>query len=169
MLGPNTEIVKKSINILEVLEHIRRLMMAAESSRIHIKIDYDPSIPELMGDKRQLIQALLNIVQNAAQSIDHQGVIIFKTRIGRRFTVGQITPPLVVQVDISDNGNGIAEEIKDTIFLPMVTNKAEGSGLGLPIAQEIVSRHGGIILFETSPQGTKFSAILPLSLGTNAP
>jgi two-component system nitrogen regulation sensor histidine kinase GlnL len=169
MLGPNTEIVKKSINILEVLEHIRRLMMAAESSRIHIKIDYDPSIPELMGDKRQLIQALLNIVQNAAQSIDHQGVIIFKTRIGRRFTVGQITHPLVVQVDISDNGNGIAEEIKDTMFLPMVTNKAEGSGLGLPIAQEIVSRHGGIILFETSPQGTTFSAILPLSLGTNAP
>lgn len=167
MLGPNTEIVKSPLNILEVLEHIRRLMIAAESTRINIKIDYDPSIPELMGDKRQLIQALLNIVQNAAQSIDNTGEIIFKTRIGRRFTVGKVTHPLVVQVDISDNGNGISAEIKDTIFLPMVTNKAEGSGLGLPIAQEIVSRHGGIIIFESSPQGTTFSTILPLSLCTN--
>jgi len=167
MLGPNTEIVKSPLNILEVLEHIRRLMIAAESTRINIKIDYDPSIPELMGDKRQLIQALLNIVQNAAQSIDNTGEITFKTRIGRRFTVGKITHPLVVQVDISDNGNGISAEIKDTIFLPMVTNKAQGSGLGLPIAQEIVSRHGGIILFESSPQGTTFSTILPLSLSTN--
>ncbi len=164
MLGPNTEIIKSPVNILEVLEHIRRLMLAAESTRINIKIDYDPSIPELMGDKRQLIQALLNIVQNAVQSIDTTGQITFKTRIGRRFTVGKITHPLVVQVDISDNGSGISAEIQDTIFLPMVTNKAQGSGLGLPIAQEIVSRHGGIILFDSSPQGTTFSTILPLSL-----
>lgn len=167
MLGPNTEIIKSSVNILEVLEHIRRLMLAAELGRLDIKIDYDPSIPELMGDKRQLIQALLNIVQNAAQSIDNKGVIIFKTRIGRRFTVGKITHPLVVQVDISDSGNGISTEIQDTIFLPMVTNKAQGSGLGLPIAQEIVSRHGGIILFDSSSQGTTFSTILPLTLGEN--
>jgi two-component system nitrogen regulation sensor histidine kinase GlnL len=164
MLGPNTQIIKSPVNILEVLEHIRRLVQAAESTRINIKIDYDPSIPELMGDKRELIQALLNIVQNAVQSIDNTGEITFKTRVGRRFTVGKITHPLVVQVDISDNGNGISAEIKDTIFLPMVTNKAQGSGLGLPIAQEIVSRHGGIILFDSSPQGTTFSTILPLSL-----
>ncbi|MFT4651228.1 MAG: two-component system nitrogen regulation sensor histidine kinase GlnL [Polaribacter sp.] len=167
MLGPNTDIIKCPVNILEVLEHIRRLMLAAESTRINIKIDYDPSIPELMGDKRELIQALLNIVQNAAQSIDNVGEITFKTRIGRRFTVGKITHPLVVQVDISDNGNGIPAEIRDTIFLPMVTNKAQGSGLGLPIAQEIVSRHGGIILFNSSPQGTTFSTILPLTLLKN--
>jgi two-component system nitrogen regulation sensor histidine kinase GlnL len=166
MLGPNTKIIKSPVNILEVLEHIRRLILAAEAPRINIKMDYDPSIPELMGDKRELIQALLNIVQNAVQSIDNAGEITFKTRIGRRFTVGKITHPLVVQVDISDNGNGISAEIQDTIFLPMVTNKAQGSGLGLPIAQEIVSRHGGIILFNSSPQGTTFSTILPLSLRT---
>jgi two-component system nitrogen regulation sensor histidine kinase GlnL len=166
MLGPNTKIIKSPVNILEVLEHIRRLILAAEAPRINIKMDYDPSIPELMGDKRELIQALLNIVQNAVQSINNSGEITFKTRIGRRFTVGKITHPLVVQVDISDNGNGISAEIQDTIFLPMVTNKAQGSGLGLPIAQEIVSRHGGIILFNSSPQGTTFSTILPLSLGT---
>ena len=167
MLGPNTELIKSSVNILEVLEHIRRLVLAAELGRINIKIDYDPSIPELQGDKRQLIQAILNIVQNAVQSIDKEGEITFKTRIGRRFTTGKITHPLVVQVDISDNGNGIAADIQDTIFLPMVTNKTQGSGLGLPIAQEIVSCHGGIIFFNSSPQGTTFSIILPLTLEEN--
>jgi two-component system nitrogen regulation sensor histidine kinase GlnL len=168
MLGPNTEFVKSPVNILEVLEYVRRLILAAESSRINIKFDYDPSIPELPGDKRQLIQAILNIAQNAVQSIDGEGEITFKTRIGRRFTVGKITHPLVVQVDISDNGKGIAANINDTVFLPMVTNKAQGSGLGLPIAQEIVSRHGGIIFFESSPQGTVFSTILPLNLTDNS-
>jgi two-component system nitrogen regulation sensor histidine kinase GlnL len=164
MPGPNTELIKSPVNILEVLEHVRRLVLAAESERIKIKMDYDPSIPELRGDKRQLVQAVLNIVQNAVQSIGEQGEVIFKTRVGRRFTVGKITHPLVVQVDITDNGSGIAADIKDTIFLPMVTNKAQGSGLGLPIAQEIVSQHGGIIFFDSSPQGTTFSTILPLTL-----
>ena len=164
MPGPNTELIKSPVNILEVLEHIRRLVLAAELHRIKIKMDYDPSIPELQGDKRQLVQAILNIVQNAVQSIDEQGEITFKTRVERRFTVGKITHPLVVRVDITDNGNGIAADLRDTIFLPMVTNKAQGSGLGLPIAQEIISSHGGIIFFDSSSQGTTFSTILPLTL-----
>ena len=167
MLGPNTELIRSQVNILEVLEHIRRLVLAAESGRINIKMDYDPSIPELQGDKSQLIQAILNIVQNAVQSIDKQGEITFRTRIGRRFTIGQVTHALVVQVDISDTGSGIASDIQDTIFLPMVTNKAQGSGLGLPIAQEIVSRHGGIIFVNSSAQGTLFSTILPLNYVEN--
>lgn len=164
MLGPSTELVQLPVNILEVLEHIRRLVLAAEFGRINIKIDYDPSIPELRGDKRQLIQAILNIVQNAVQSIDQDGEVTFKTRIGRRFTIGQITHPLVVQVDIVDNGNGIDADIQDTIFLPMVTNKPQGSGLGLAIAQEIIASHGGVIFFSSSQQGTTFSIILPLTL-----
>jgi two-component system nitrogen regulation sensor histidine kinase GlnL len=167
MLGPSNKLEKSSVNIHEVLEHIRRLVLAAELGRTNIKIDYDPSIPELQGDKRQLIQAILNIVQNAVQSIDKDGEITFKTRIGRRFTAGNITHPLVVQVDISDNGNGISSEIQDMIFLPMVTNKPEGSGLGLPIAQEIVSSHGGVVFFKSSRQGTTFSIILPLALVNN--
>lgn len=167
MLGANTEFVRSAVNIHEVLEHIRRLVLAAESGRINIKIDYDPSIPEFAGDKRQLIQAILNIAQNAAQSIEGRGEIIFKTRIGRRFTIARVTHPLVVQVDISDNGKGIATDIRDTLFLPMVTNKTQGNGLGLPIAQKIISRHGGIIFFESSSQGTKFSIIVPLQLAAN--
>ena len=162
MLGPGNPINKKPINILEVLEHIRRIINAAEPERIHITRDYDPSIPELEADRDMLIQAFLNIVRNAVQAIDEHGEISFKTRVDFRFTIGQVTHPLVLRVDISDNGHGIPRELGETIFLPMITDKPEGSGLGLPIAQEIVSRHGGIIHLHSSDSGTTFSTILPL-------
>jgi len=136
--------------------------MAAEPRRFIIHRDYDPSIPELLADKDQLIQAFLNIAQNAVQALDKNGEIIFKTRIGHKVTIGQIKHPLVIQVDIIDNGIGIPVAISDTIFLPMVTDKPQGSGLGLPIAQEIVSGHDGIIKCESSSAGTTFSTILPL-------
>ena len=162
ILGPDNRIQLKSINILEVLEHIRRIILAAEPEGIQIYRDYDPSIPELEADRDLLIQAFLNIARNAVQAIDDEGKIIFKTRIGRRYTIGQVTHPLVVQVDIIDNGCGIASDLNDTIFLPMVTDKPEGSGLGLPIAQEIVLRHGGTIQTQDNDHGTTFSIILPL-------
>jgi len=164
MLGPNVKITKQSVNILEVLEHIRSLLLAAEPDRFIILRDYDPSIPELLADKDQLIQAFLNIAQNAVQALGENGKITFKTRVGRQITIGQIKYPLVIQIDITDNGCGIPTELSDTIFLPMVTDKPEGSGLGLPIAQEIVSGHGGIIKAESSSTGTTFSTILPLEV-----
>ena len=162
MLGPDNRAEFKPVNILEVLEHIRRIILAAEPNRIRIRRDYDPSIPELQADRDLLIQALLNIARNAVQAIDDDGEIIFNTRIGRSYTIGQVTHPLVVQVDIIDSGRGIDSNLSDTIFLPMVTDKPEGSGLGLPIAQEIVLRHGGTIQMHSSDSGTTFSIILPL-------
>ncbi len=162
MLGPNVKVNKQSINILEILEPIRSLLLAAEPDRFQIYRDYDPSIPELLADKDQLIQAFLNIAQNAVQALGEDGEITFKTRIGRQVTIGQIKHPLVIQIDISDNGRGISPALCDTIFLPMVTDKPEGSGLGLPIAQEIISAHGGIIKSESLAMGTRFSTILPL-------
>lgn len=164
MLGPNVKINKQSVNILEILEHIRSLLLAAEPNRFCLQRDYDPSIPELMADKDQLIQAFLNIAQNAVQALGENGKITFKTRIGHQITIGQIKHPLVIQIDITDNGKGISTELNDTIFLPMVTDKPEGSGLGLPIAQEIVSGHGGIIKSMSSANGTTFSTILPLEV-----
>jgi len=164
MLGPNKAISKKPVNIHEILEHIRSLLLSAEPGRFMIRRDYDPSIPELLADKDQLIQAFLNIAQNAVQAIDTNGEITFKTRIGRQFTIGKITYPLVVLVDIIDNGGGISADLSDSIFLPMVTNKPQGSGLGLPIAQEIVSCHGGIISAESWSTGTTFCTILPLEI-----
>jgi len=162
MLGPASKLQRKPVNILEVLEHIRKIVDAAEPERITIQRDYDPSIPELMADRDLLIQAFLNIARNAVQAIDGTGEIIFRTRVGRQFTIGQITHPLVAQIDITDSGPGIPRDLGETIFLPMITSKAEGSGLGLPIAQEIISRHGGTIHLQSSDRGTTFSTILPM-------
>jgi two-component system nitrogen regulation sensor histidine kinase GlnL len=162
MLGPVGQLQCKPVNILEVLEHIRKIVHAAEPDRIKIQRDYDPSIPELMADRDMLIQAFLNIARNAVQAIEEEGEITFRTRVGRQFTIGQITHPLVVQIDITDSGQGIPRELGETIFLPMITSKPEGSGLGLPIAQEIISRHGGAIHLQSSTSGTTFSSILPM-------
>lgn len=162
MLVPGSQLHKKPVNILEVLEHIRRIVLAAEPDRIQLKRDYDPSIPELSADRDMLIQTLLNLVRNAVQAIDGKGEITFKTRVEFRYTIGQITHPLVLRVDISDNGPGIPRELGETIFLPMITDKADGSGLGLPIAQEIISRHGGTIHLQSSSSGATFSVYLPL-------
>ena len=162
MLGPLAALVKQPVNILEILEHIRKLLETAEPDRFVFRRDYDPSIPEINADKDLLIQAFLNIALNSVQSLDNKGQITFKTRIGRQVTLGKIRHPLIVQVDIIDDGKGIEDTLADTIFLPMVTNKAEGTGLGLPIAQEIISQHGGIIKFESTSAGTVFSVLLPL-------
>ena len=162
MLGPNNRVQRQLINIYEVLEHIHKIIHAAEPERIEILRDYDPSIPSLMADRDLLIQAFLNIARNAVQAIDDRGVITFRTRIGRNFTIGQIRHPLVVQVEITDSGRGVTPDLSETIFLPMITDKAEGSGLGLPIAKEIISRHGGTINLQSSEAGTTFSIILPL-------
>ena len=162
MLGPSSRLQRRLINIYEVLEHIYKIIHAAEPERIEIERDYDPSIPPLMADPDLLIQAFLNIARNAIQAIEGRGRINFKTRVGRNFTIGQATYPLVVQIDITDSGRGISRELGESIFLPMVTDKADGSGLGLPIAQEIISRHGGMIQLKSSQSGTTFSIILPL-------
>ena len=162
MLGPGNRLQCKLISIYEVLEHICKIIHAAEPDRIEIHRDYDPSIPALMADRDLLIQAFLNIARNAVQAIADHGEITFRTRIGRNYTIGRITHPLVVQVDIIDNGPGIPSELSETIFLPMITDKADGTGLGLPIALEIISRHGGTIRLHSSAAGTTFSTILPL-------
>lgn len=162
MLGPINRPQRRLINIYEVLEHIYKIIHAAEPERIDFQRDYDPSIPSLMADRDLLIQAFLNITRNAVQAIEDRGKIIFKTRIGRNVAIGQVTYPLTVQVDITDDGRGVAPNLSETIFLPMITDKAEGSGLGLPIAQEIISRHGGTINLRRQAKGTTFSIILPL-------
>lgn len=164
MLVPESQLQCAPVNILEILEHIRKIILAADPDHISVHRDYDPSIPELNADRDMLIQAFLNIARNAVQAIDGNGEITFKTRVERQYTIGQTTHPLVVQVDITDSGRGIAPQLGEAIFLPMVTDKAEGSGLGLPIAQELISRHGGAIHLQSSDSGTTFSTILPLDL-----
>ena len=166
MLGPNRKIVPKEMNILEVLEHVRSLILA-EFTQLSIVRDYDPSIPEILADKDQLIQAFLNIARNAAQSVSENNArepkqITFKTRINRQHTIGHKRHKHVMQIDIIDNGPGISEALLENIFLPMVTDKADGSGLGLPIAQQIIFGHNGIIQCQSDPENTVFTTLLPL-------
>jgi len=162
MLGPGAMMDKQPVNILEILEHIRKLLETAEPQKFNFCRDYDPSIPEIMADRGQLIQAFLNIALNAVQALENNGDMTFRTRIDRQITIGKTMHPLVIQIDIIDTGRGVSAEVSETIFLPMVTDKADGTGLGLPIAQEIISRHGGIIRYESSASGSTFSTILPL-------
>jgi two-component system nitrogen regulation sensor histidine kinase GlnL len=124
--------------------------------------DYDPSIPELTADQDRLIQALLNIARNAAAASGGGGTVEFRTRVLRQFTIGNRRHRLVLLTEVSDNGPGIPDEIKDQIFFPMISGHPGGTGLGLPIAQELINQHGGLIECESRPGDTRFYVYLPL-------
>jgi two-component system, NtrC family, nitrogen regulation sensor histidine kinase GlnL len=164
MLGPHKKFHIEHLNIHEVLEHIRKLIIAETESRILIHTDYDPSLPKIDGDREQLIQALLNIARNAMQALAkvENPEITFRTRIQRKFTIGNTMHRLVLRIDIIDNGIGIPPEITENVFFPMVTGRSGGTGLGLSISQSIISQHQGLIKFESQPGNTVFSLFLPL-------
>ncbi|MCP5141096.1 MAG: nitrogen regulation protein NR(II) [Gammaproteobacteria bacterium] len=165
MLGPRNEPRFAAVNILEVLEHIIRLIAAEAGTRVRIVRDYDPSIPELSADRGMLIQALLNLVRNAVEAIGTTGgTITLRTRAQRQFTIGANRHRLVLRVDVIDDGPGVDPEYKDRIFFPMVTSRAEGTGLGLPIAQSLINRHQGLIECESQPGRTVFSIYLPMEI-----
>lgn len=162
MLGPNTPPHKRRVNIHEVLERVYTLVQAECPDNIVLVRDYDPSIPELLADPDMLIQATLNLVRNAAQSLLAGGQIILRSRTQRQVTIGHIRHRLVARIDIIDNGPGIPETIKESIFYPMITGRSDGTGLGLPIAQSLVSQHGGLIEYSSQPDKTVFTIYLPL-------
>ncbi len=162
MLGSNELPNKKLLNIHEVLERVRLLVQAEISEKIKICCDYDPSIPEFLGDKNQLIQAILNIVRNATQAIPEHGVITLKTRICRLITIERKRYKLALCCEIIDNGIGIAPEMLNKIFYPMITSRAQGTGLGLSIAQTLISRHQGVIECNSEKGRTVFAITLPL-------
>ena len=162
MLGPNKPAKKQSLNIHQVLERVRQLVNAEAGNNINIATDYDPSIPELNADKNQLIQAVLNIVQNAVQAMPQGGKIVMRTRIQRHLTIGRKRYKLIAKVDIIDNGPGINNELMNQIFYPLITSRAEGTGLGLSIAQSLINQHNGLIECESKPENTVFSIYLPL-------
>ena len=162
MLGPNQLPQMRTCNIHQIVEHVRNLVAAEEHAGLTLIRDYDPSIPDFRADPEQLIQALLNIVRNAAQALQGKGQIILRTRAQRQITIGQKRHKLVVRVDVIDDGPGIPDDMLETIFYPMVTGHAEGTGLGLSIAQSLVNVHGGIIECSSRPGHTEFTILLPL-------
>lgn len=161
MLGPNKPSKKEPLNIHLVLERVRQLV-SVEINNIMITTDYDPSIPELRADKNQLIQAVLNIVQNAVQAMENSGLITLRSRIQRHMTIGRRQYKLAAKIDIIDNGPGIKPELLNHIFYPMITSRADGTGLGLSIAQSLIFQHNGLIECDSRPGKTIFSIYLPL-------
>lgn len=164
MLAPNRAPHFTEVNIHEVLERVRSIILAERPEGLIIKRDYDLSLPELQADPEQLIQVVLNIARNsvqAMQAVQHYGEIVFRTRVARRVNIGKRQFRMAVEVQIIDNGPGIPEEIREKIFYPLVTTKPEGSGLGLTIAQTYVAQHHGIIDCESQPGRTCFTLLLP--------
>ncbi|MBO0614395.1 MAG: hypothetical protein RL122_295 [Pseudomonadota bacterium] len=162
MLGPSRLPHTESVNIHEVLEHVRHLVSAEMPASIQFIRDYDPSLPEFQGDRNQLVQVVLNIVNNATRALGGAGVIELRTRILRQFTIQQVRYRHVLKVDICDDGPGVPGHLQDKLFLPMVSGHPEGSGLGLAIAQTLMRRHHGLIHCESVPGHTCFSILIPL-------
>jgi two-component system nitrogen regulation sensor histidine kinase GlnL len=164
MLGPRQLPQIEDTNIHEILENIRKLISVEAGDNLKIISDYDPSLPDIKADKEMLQQAFLNVVRNALQAV--QGLdpaeIFIRTRPERQFTINHIRHRLVLKIEIIDNGPGIPTDMRETIFLPMVTSKSEGTGLGLPIAQSLIQRHGGLIEFGECDSKTCFIIYLPL-------
>ena len=151
-----------SLNIHEVLERVRMLMLAEFPDGIKVVRDYDTSLPDLTGEKEQLIQALLNVARNAAQSMKGRGEIRIVTRIARQVTLARVRYRYAIMIDIVDNGPGVAAALHDKIFYPLVSGRDGGTGLGLSIAQDLVNQHQGIIEFESVPGQTRFTVLLPV-------
>jgi two-component system nitrogen regulation sensor histidine kinase GlnL len=152
-----------ALNIHEVLERVRSVVLAEISSGLRIQRDYDISLPDLIGDKEQLIQVFLNLVRNAAQAMLGQGNIVLRTRIARQVTIMKKRHPLAVMIQVIDNGPGIPAHLRDKIFYPLVSGRADGHGLGLTLAQDFISQHHGSIEFDSEPGRTCFTVMLPLA------
>lgn len=168
MMGPNKPISREPINIHEVLEHVSSVIQLEADNNIKLGKDYDPSLPELIGDKEQLIQAILNIVRNALQALQENniehGLVTLRTRVKRRHTIGRKTHRLIAEIKITDNGPGVPSSLIEDIFFPMITGRAAGTGLGLAISQNLITRHEGLIECSSAPGNTQFSIYLPLGI-----
>jgi two-component system nitrogen regulation sensor histidine kinase GlnL len=155
------------VNIHEVLERVRSLILA-EYPDLTLVRDYDTSLPDITGDREQLIQVVLNIVRNAAQALASSppangGEIRLTTRVARSVTIAKKLHRLALELAIADNGPGIPAALLDKVFHPLVSGRDGGTGLGLTLAQTYVQHHGGLVECESQPGHTVFRIILPLS------
>ncbi|HKJ72055.1 MAG TPA: nitrogen regulation protein NR(II) [Gammaproteobacteria bacterium] len=162
--GPRPSHERRAVNIHEVLERVRRLVAAEAPANVTITTDYDPSLPELSADFDQLVQVFLNLASNAVQAVadGDDGRVALRTRVERHYTIEGRLHPLALRVEVADNGPGIPEAEQSQIFYPLVTSRAEGRGLGLSIAQDLVTAHGGVINLKSRPGETVFQVTLPL-------
>ena len=157
----------RPVNIHEICERVCALVQAEFRHSIELVRDYDASVPEIPGDAARLIQALLNVVRNAAQELVRQPAaggsrITLRTRVARQVMLAHRQHRLALMVAVIDNGAGVPESLGERIFHPLVTGRAGGTGLGLSLAQDFIQQHGGIIEFESRAGHTEFRLMLPM-------
>jgi two-component system, NtrC family, nitrogen regulation sensor histidine kinase GlnL len=169
LLGPGGPPNKQQCNIHELLEYLMRVIRPEIGDKLTIRRDYDPGLPLIALDRDQILQALLNIVRNAATALDGHGEIVLRTRAIMNFTIGDTRHRVVASIEIEDDGPGIEPELQDSVFYPLVTSRPDGTGLGLPAAQELISRHGGLIEFESRPGQTTFLIRIPILVAEGRP
>ena len=173
LLTPNRPAVHVPMNIHEVCERVRTLILAEFPHGVDVERDYDVGLPDFRGDPEQLIQAVLNIARNAAQAIlglrgrqgpgvQGKGRIVLRTRVARRVTLARRFHKLALELQVMDDGPGIPAEIRDQIFYPLVSGREGGTGLGLTLAQTFVQQHQGVVECDSQPGRTSFRIVLPL-------
>lgn len=162
LLSPHRTIQPGPLNLHEVLERVRSLLLAEYPGGLLVRRDYDTSLPELKGDREQLIQAILNIARNAAQAMEGHGELVLRTRAVRQVTLVKRRRRLAIELQVIDNGPGIPEEIRERMFYPLVSGREGGSGLGLTLAQSFIQQHQGSIDCESRPGRTCFNIRLPI-------
>jgi two-component system, NtrC family, nitrogen regulation sensor histidine kinase GlnL len=155
------------VNIHEVCERVRSLVLAEFPKGLTVVREYDTSIPEFRGDREQLIQAVLNIAHNACEALGDRmaagdAQLVLRTRVARQVTFGKQRYRLALELHVIDNGPGVPDSIRDRIFFPLVSGREGGSGLGLTLAQTFVAQHHGLVECESAPGRTDFKILIPL-------
>jgi two-component system, NtrC family, nitrogen regulation sensor histidine kinase GlnL len=167
LLGPGRAPHKVELNPHEIVQHVFQLLAQDAPVGVTIRRDYDPSLPSIKVDRDQMIQAVLNLGRNAVQAVGTQGTVTLRTRAVVGATIGARRHRVVASVQIEDDGPGVPPEFADTIFYPLVTGRPDGTGLGLAVAQDIATRHDGLIEFDSLPGRTVFTLSLPLDGDTH--
>jgi two-component system, NtrC family, nitrogen regulation sensor histidine kinase GlnL len=161
LLSPAPQRAHTFLNIHAVLERVLRLAESERAPAARLRRDYDPSLPEITGDPDRLVQAVWNLVGNALQA--GASVVTLRTRIEHGQRIHDRLHPMTLRLEIIDDGRGVPEELAEHLFLPLVSGRAEGSGLGLALAQQVAREHRGSLTFKSRPGHTVFTLLLPQS------
>jgi two-component system nitrogen regulation sensor histidine kinase GlnL len=160
LLSPAPPRPHAPLNIHAVLERVLRLAESDAGWAVRLLRDYDPSLPDLEGDEDRLVQAAWNLVRNAIEA--GAGTVTLRTRVEHGVRIGDAVHAWVLRLEIVDDGRGVPEELAEQVFLPLVSGRAEGSGLGLALAQQVAREHRGSLAFRSRPGHTVFTLLLPV-------
>ncbi|PCJ45251.1 MAG: two-component system sensor histidine kinase NtrB [Gammaproteobacteria bacterium] len=167
MMAPHQQGKKQLVNIHQLIELVLNLLTLEAGEKLHLERDYDPSLPDLFVCGDQIQQAMLNLMQNAIQAMEGEGTLTLKTRIVGPMLLGDQIYRLVQRLDISDDGPGVPVELRKKIFMPLISGRQGGTGLGLGIAQSLIQQHQGLIEYQDKHERTTFTLYLPVISQTN--